>query len=382
VQVWNATGALDNALIHFLGGLSSDTNNLVLFDDKNLLKSIKDVLPHVNIITKDDKDYVERLVNPMCLNGRVKGTILTTQVLMEGINLHGLDNIVVVAKKHYGREQLVQFFERDRGLKAKCHLIRKPIKDSEVYIPDSDKEKEYQNQIFDEVIYRIGIDGMKLIGLKDSEQLLRLRKTDIYINCLYAPIKQKQAMDRANFKNLDLSQYGYELLGAKSLDGKPVKALIDVKRIGHEREQAEYESAIDLILSGLETSNFPELTDLIAQLKKQGIEQIREICLDKNEVQAYSERFSYFDARLEREIYQTFEVGKLYSTKECKDFLANFVGQKSFARVHKNNHIKVFRRYFQLTQIRPNSKREGGLELTKVREIGVLEGSSDLLPKV
>ncbi|MFT4851519.1 MAG: hypothetical protein ACI83B_004085, partial [Sediminicola sp.] len=285
VQVWNATGALDNALIHFLGGLSSDTNNLVLFDDKNLLKSIKDVLPHVNIITKDDKDYVERLVNPRCLNGRVKGTILTTQVLMEGINLHGLDNIVVVAKKHYGREQLVQFFERDRDLSAQCHLIRKPIKDSEVYIPDSDKEKEYQNQIFDEVIYRIGIDGMKLIGLKDSEQLLRLRKTEIYINCLYAPIKQKQAMDRANFKNLDLSQYGYELLGAKSLDGKPIQALNDVKKIKSESEQAEYESAIDLILSGLGTPNFPELTDLIAQLKKQGIEQIREICLDKNEVQ-------------------------------------------------------------------------------------------------
>jgi hypothetical protein len=382
VQVWNATGALANALIHFIGGLSSDTNNLILFDDKNLLKEIKAALPHVNIVTKDDKDFVERLVNPNFLNGRVTGTILTTQVLMEGINIHDLDNIVVVAKKHYGKEQIVQFFERDRGLKAKCHIIRKPIKDSEVYIPDSDKEKEYQNQIFDEVINRIGISGMKLIGLKDSDKLLRMRQTEIYINCLYAPIKQKQAMDRANFKNLDLSQYGYELLGAKSLDGKPVKALIDVKRIGHEREQAKYESAIDSILSGLETPNFPELTDLIAQLKKQGIEQIREICLDKNEVQAYSERFSYFDERLEQEIYQTFGVGKLYSTKECKDFLANFVGQRSFARVRENNHIKVFRRYFHLTQIRSTSKREAGLELTKIRKVGNLEGSSDLSPKV
>jgi hypothetical protein len=209
-----------------------------------------------------------------------------------------------------------------------------------------------------------------------------MRQTDIYINCLYAPIKQKQAMDRANFKKLDLSQYGYELLGAKSLDGKPIQALNDVKRIKLESEQAESESAIDLILSGVGTPNFPEFTDLIAKLKKQGIEQIREICLDKNEVQAYSERFSCFDARLEREIYQTFEVGKLYSTKECKDFLANFVGQKSFARVHKNNHIKVFRRYFQLTQIRPSSKREGGLELTKVREIGVLERASEFSSKV
>jgi hypothetical protein len=378
VQVWSTTGALDSALIHFLKGLSSDTNNLVLFDDKSLLKSIKEVLPHVNIVTKDDKEFVERLVNPDFLNGRVKGTILTTQVLMEGINLYDLDNIVVVAKKHYGREQIVQFFERDRDLKAKCHLIRKPVQNSEVYIPDSDKEKEYQNQIFDEVINRIGIDGMKLIGIKDSDKLMRVRKADIYINCLYAPIKQKQAMDRANFKKMDLSHYGYELLGEKSLDGTPIQALNDVKRIKSESEQAEYESAVDMILSGAETPKFPELTGLIAQLKKQGIKQIREICLDKDEILAYSERFSYFDARLEREIYQTFEVGKLYTTKVCKDFLANFVGQQSFARVHKNNHVKVFRRYFHLIQKRPSTKREGGLELTKARKVGVLERATEL----
>jgi len=378
VQVWNAGGSLDNALLHFLKGLSSDTNNLILFDDKNLLKSIKEVLPHVNIVTKEDKDFVERLVNPKSLNGQIEGTVLTTQVLMEGINLYGLDNIVVVARKHYGREQIVQFFERDRNLTAKCHLIRKPVQDGDVYIPDSDKEKEYQNQIFDEVINRIGLNGMKLIGLKDSEQLLRLRKTDIYINCLYAPIKQKQAMDRANFKDLDLSHYGYELLAAKSLNGNPVQALSDVKRIKAESEQAEYENAIDLVLSGVDAPKFPELIEFIARMKKQGIDQIREICLDKNELLAYSERFSFFDQRLEKSIYEIFQVKKFYSTKECRDFLSNFVGQKSFARVHKNNHIKVFKRYFHLTQSRSNSKRGAGLELTEVREVGVLERTFDL----
>jgi len=378
VQVWETEGTLDNALIRFLKDLSPDTNNLVLFDDKNLLKAIKEVLTDVIIVTKDEKAFVEELVNEDKLNGNVTGTILTTQVLMEGINLHGLDNIVVVAKKHYGQEQIVQFFERDRPLKAKCHIIRKPVNDDEVYIPDSDKEKEYQNQIYDEVISRVGLDGMKLIGLRDSSKLFRLSRGSCFINSLYAPIKQKQAMDRANFKRLDLTQYNYELLDCKSLDGKPVSALSKVKKLKTESEKAEYEKAIEFILSGEEDPSFPELSAFIAELKKRQITKIREICLNKDEVQAYVERFKYVDLKFERTIYETFEVGKYYSTKECIAFLSDFVAQKSFARIYKNNYIKVFKRYFHITKYRNSSKREAGIELNDVRNVGTSESISDL----
>ena len=382
VQVWETGGTLDSALIHFLKDLKQDTNNLVLFDDKNLLKSIQEVMPDVKIVTKDDKEFVELLVDPDCLNGKVTGTILTTQVLMEGINLFGLDNIVVVAKKHYGKEQIVQFFERDRDLNAKCHIIRKPVKAGEICIPDSDKEKEYQNQIFDEVINRIGLDGMKLIGVKDADRLLRSRRVEdehkVYINCLYAPMKQKQAMDIANFKELNLSQYDYELLGATSLEGSPIQALKDIKRFKAEREKAEYATAIDLILAGGEAPDFPELSYLIARLQEQGIEQIKAICMNKDECQAYIERFSCVDSKLENAIYEKFKIGSSHTMTECREFLSSFVGQKSPARVNKNNYIKVFKRYFHLTQVRKTTKKEAGIVLDKVRGIGSFESISDL----
>lgn len=378
IHVLETSGTLDNTLIRFLNNLSPDSNNLVLFDDKRLLKAIQSELPDIKIVTSEEKQFVDDLVNPENLGGRVSGTILTTQVLMEGINLYGLDNIVVVAKKHYGKEQIVQFFERDRDLSAKCHLIRKPIKGGEDHIPDSDKEKEYQNQIYNEVISRIGLDGMKLIGVRDTEKLFRVNKSEIFINSLYAPMKQKQAMDRVNFKNLDLTQYGYELLETKSIDGKPVSGLQEIKRLKRESEKEEYSMAIDLILSGREAPNFPVLENFIGELKERKIPQIRKICADKKEIQAYSERFSYIDSNLEQAIYEKFKVGQFYLKEDCISFLSDYVGQKSFARVCRNNHLMVFRRYFHLTNCRKSSKREAGVELDRVRNVGYSEGIVDL----
>ncbi|MEP4888489.1 MAG: hypothetical protein ABJV04_00560 [Aliiglaciecola sp.] len=379
IQVWETNSGLDNALIQFLKNLDSDTNNLVLFDDKSLLASIKKVLTEVEIVTSNEKEFINELVNPKVLKGQVKGTILTTQVLMEGINLFGLDNIVIVAKKHYGREQIVQFFERDRDLSATCHLIRKPIKDCDIYIPDSDKEKEYQNQIFTEVVDRIGLEGMKLIGVKDTDMLLRTTSNELYINCLYAPIKQKQAMDRANFKNLNLSQYGYELLDVKTLNSKPSLALQDIKRLKVESEKDDYSIAVDSILAGeKEAPDFPDLMRLIEQLKKHNIKNIRKICLDKNEFQAYTERFRYIDSKLEKAIYLKFQIDNFYSSKECNNFLSEYVGQKSFARVTKNNYRKVFKRYFHLKECRKTNKREAGIRIIGTRHVEVIETSSDL----
>ena len=373
IQVLETTGTLDNALIRFLRGLKSNQNNLVLFDDKAKALAIQKVLGGITVISSESKE--EEVYKQFLSLGEIKGTVLTTQVWLEGINLKNIDNVVIVASKYWSEEQVVQFYERDRDRRSKCYLIRKPIKKSECYIPDAYKEKEYQNSFFREV-ESLGLCKVELLGAKDLDKLIRCEGKDIYMNLLYPYWKQKSAMDIANFKEgLQLEKYGYRLVEeVGQISSSSVVALDKVKNLSKELKLEEFTLAVEKAINGeLYSGEFVSTFNMIALLIEHGFSKgaIRNIAYVPDELVAYKERLTNKEPLLEKSLYRHFEVGKFYTAIEAKKIITTIItnSPQTTIRVNPNHYQKILRRYF--TFKRKTTKK--GILIEEKKEINQIE---------
>ena len=375
IQLLETSGGLDAALIRLLRGFKPDQNNLVLFDDKKKGLAIKKALDEertladIRVISsdlKDEADYKEFLAL-----GEIKGTVLTTQVLLEGIDLKGLDNVIIVATKYWSEEQIVQFYERDRDRLAKCFLLRKPVKNSDVYIPEAYKEKEYQNSFINEM-ENLGLGNIKLLGGKDIDKLIRIDKDKIYMNLLYPYWKQKAAMDNAIFKEgLQLEKYGYTINSEmEKVSPKRVKALDAVKNILNESKLLEFELAVERALDGeLYHDDYSATFHMVGMLLKNGFakEEVKDIAHNSKELKAYTDRLTQPLPLLKKCIYEDFQVGQFYTCEDAKRKITKAItnSPKSTVRVKPNNYLQILNRYFKVK--RKASKK--GLEILEKREI-------------
>jgi hypothetical protein len=373
IQVLETTGTLDNALIRFLRGLKPNQNNLVLFDDKAKALAIQKVLGDITVISADSKE--EEVYNQFLTLGEIKGTVLTTQIWLEGINLKNIDNIVIIASKYWSEEQIAQFYERDRDRRSKCYLIRKPIKKTECYIPDAYKEKEYQNSFFREV-NSLGVCKVELLGAKDLDKLIRSEGKNIYMNLLYPYWKQKSAMDIANFKEgLQLEKYGYRLVEEVGLiSSKSVIALDKVKNLSKESKLKEFKLAVEKAINGEQYSDeFLSTFNMIALLIEHGFsnDEIKAIALNSEELEAYKERLTNKEPQLEKALYRQFKVGEFYSAIEAKRIITKIItnSPQTTIRVNPNHYLKVLRRYFVIK--RKTTKK--GIEIVAKREINQID---------
>ena len=369
IQVLETTGTLDNALIRFLRGLKSNQNNLVLFDDKAKALAIQKVLRDITVISSDSKE--EEFYKKFLTLGEIRGTVLTTQVWLEGINLKNIDNIVIIASKSWSEEQIVQFYERDRDRRSKCFLIRKPLKKTECYIPDAYKEKEYQNSFFREV-ERLGIGSVKLLGAKDLDKLIRSEDQNIYMNLLFPYWKQKSAMDIANFKEgLRLEKYGYRLIGeVESVSANPVAALNRVKNLDKELKLKEYKLAVEKALIGEKYSDeYLSTFSMIELLIEYGVSiaEIEVVAFEVDELRAYKERILNNEPSLEKALYRQFQVGEFYTAFQAKQMITKIItdSPQTLIRLNPSHYQKILRRYFVIK--RKTTKK--GIEIVAIRKI-------------
>jgi hypothetical protein len=370
VQVLETKGTLDNALIRFLKGVKPNQKNLVLFDDKTKARAIQKALGgDITVISSESKD--DEIYNQFLSLGEIKGTVLTTQVWLEGINLKNIDNIVIVASKYWSEEQIAQFYERDRDRRSKCFLIRKSLKESECYIPDAYKEKEYQNSFFREV-ERLGICNVTLLGGKDLDKLIRSEGQNIYMNLIYPYWKQKSAMDIANFKNgLQLEKYGYRLVEEVGLiSSKSVIALDKVKNLSKESKLKEFKLAVEKALIGEKYSDeYLSTFNMIQLLIEYGVSivEIEVIAFDSDELRAYKERILNNEPSLERALYRQFQVGEFYTAVQAKKVITKIItdSPQTVIRLNPSHYQKILRRYFVIK--RKTTKK--GIEIVAIRKI-------------
>jgi hypothetical protein len=369
VQVLETTGKLDNALIRFLRSLKSTDNNLVLFDDKKKALAIQKVLPDITVISADSKE--DEVYKQFLALEEIKGTVLTTQVLLEGINLKNLDNIVIVATKFWSEEQMVQLYERDRDRSSNCFLIRKPIKKAESYIPEAYKEKEYQNSFYRE-INKLGICKAEQIGAKDLDKLIRHEESEVYMNLLYPYWKQKAAMDIANFREgLQLEKYGYELIETvEKISSSSVIALDKVKNLSKEIKLEGYYLAVEKALEGERYSGeFSSTFNMIGILLENGFSKVeaRDIASQPKELEAYKNRITEPLPTFEKVLYKKFKVGEFYSAIDAKAIITKAItnSPSTTIRVNPNHYQKLLTRYFHIK--RKTTKK--GVEIEAIRKI-------------
>jgi hypothetical protein len=373
IQVLETTGTLDNALIRFLRRLEPNQTNLVLFDDKAKALAIQKVLGDITVISSESKE--DEVYKQFLSLGEIKGTVITTQVWLEGVNLKNIDNVVIVASKYWSEEQVAQFYARDRDRRSKCYLIRKPIKKSECYIPDAYKEKEYQNSFFREV-ESLGICKVELLGAKDLDKLIRSEGKEIYMNLLYPYWKQKSAMDIAKFKEgLQLEKYGYRLVeDIEKISSASIIALDKVKNLSQESKLNEFKLAVEKAINGEHYSDgFSSTFNMIALLIEHGFSKsrIRALALNSEELEAYKERLTNKEPQLEKALYLQFKVGEFYSATEAKRIITKIItnSPQTTIRVNPNHYLKILRRYFVIK--RKATKK--GIVIEEKREINQIE---------
>ncbi|MFT5298336.1 MAG: hypothetical protein ACI9YH_004384, partial [Colwellia sp.] len=375
VQVLETIGTLDHALIRFLRSLKPTDNNLVLFDDKTKILAIQKALASqkqlsdITVISADSKN--DEVYKRFLALEEIKGTVLTTQVLLEGINLRNIDNIVIVASKFWSEEQIVQFYERDRDRSSNCYLIRKPIKVAESFIPDAYKEKEYLNSFY-RVINSLGICKVELMGAKDIDKLIRTDGKKVYMNLLYPYWKQKEAMDIANFRDgLQLEKYGYKLIDTvEKISSSRVSELDKVKNLSKEIKLKDYEAAVEKALDGEQYSgDFLSTFGMIGLLLENGFSkgEARDIAHNDKELVAYKERITEPLPILEKVLYKEFKVGEFYSSNAAKSIITNAItsSPQTTVRVNPNHYVKLLTRYFHIKR----KASKSGIEIVALRKI-------------
>jgi len=230
---------------------SLEGSSFVLLDHTKNGAAIAEALeiPHLHKDAKDSVAYRRVLEE-----SKIDSSVITTQVILEGINLiECVDNIVIVGKPDkWGVDQMVQFFERERVLVPNFYFVRTEVRARDISIKHAKSEKAYQNQAF-EILKTQGIDRLRDIGVINVQGLFRESSSFggedvVEMNVIYPYVEQKRSYNHAVFQDHDLmneqlGKYGYRLVdhfveGINVRDAK-VQSILEVQKKCAKEEYAE-----------------------------------------------------------------------------------------------------------------------------------------------
>jgi hypothetical protein len=356
INLIETEGLVLDAISALLMSFDEKDNVLVLFDNskahavaREYLSVEKPHIPFSSICSKDKGDIAELLKVE-----RVRGVLMTTQVLLEGVNLQGLTKIVIAGTKPYPVESMVQFYERDRVTagkeRAECFLVRK-VQDSteEVWIPDAEKEKEYNNGLLEEV-EAIGIDTItEVLGVIDVDKIVRYTGEKYVMNLLQPYVKQKLALDLLLFKTgIPFEKYHYKLTEAKKAKPTNGALLAEIKKYLKEKTDEELVRDIDDAFRG---SNNP-WTHVVGNFRAEtGLDdiEIRKILLDKRLRSAYQKRMSNNNKILAENLQKTISVGDVLTAEEARTRIKNATKTTSVTlKVNASHYKALLEQFFEI----------------------------------
>lgn len=296
---------------------------------------------------------------------RVEGIVLTTQVLLEGVDLTGMDDIIIVgdAKKNWSVEAMVQFYGRDRDWKSRCWFVRPPlcpekrdkaILGSELF--DMETRKRYINEVYQHAAGP-GLSMLKLAGGKNLGRMLRVVGTEIYLNNVYPYMEQKAQIDKAAYFNSFegmFEEYMYALAPEVLVLSGVIDKEMDQITKDRKKESADnLEDAIIKAIAGVETDGYEIVwNDVRALLEEhqKPTDEVFRIMSNKTLRNSYSTRIKDPQGWLETRMYTTFSVGDHRPGKEFKELIDSWVvgKQLEFLIREEKNYLKLLRRYFEV----------------------------------
>jgi hypothetical protein len=352
-----------DALTALLMSFNEKDNVLVLSDKtmshkatQRFLELEKPNLPFQSICSKDKSDIAELLKV-----GSVRGVLMTTQVLLEGVNLEGINKIIIMTESFpYAVEQMVQFYERDRLIelpngkyksRADCFLIRKPQDNSKIgWIPDAQKEKEYNNGVLEQVMDIGKEDLQNYFSVKDVDLIIRVDKQGYKMNLLQPYIVQKRAKDLVIFRtglSESFDKYNYftesfELKHSRSILLKKLQKEIS------EFTKSAIEAEIDLAFTG--ESSWSSYVDIFrAETALIDIE-IKKVFLHKRLFAAYRARLTTDTTTFQENLNTLIKKGDVLSAEKAQKTIeaATLKEININLRINPRNYLIVLERYFDI----------------------------------
>jgi hypothetical protein len=311
---------------------------------------------------KDKTDEERRIFKEFLKHEQVKGIVITTQVLLEGIDLHGITDMIIVDNPttKWGCGQMVQFYGRDRDWVSKCWYLRKNLPEVPCEIsefPSPLIEREYLNKFYDDAVGgRLSVMRDDL-GAVDVDKLLRVEGTEVYMNAIYPDIKAREyrnVIEHSNdYKGL-FEEFNYTVIdGIEILEDRKFGGLADIEEAEKVEKKRQEDIALYSALEGECVEGFEKLYNLVICLKEEhqkSVEEIIEIFEDSKVKQGYIDRLKSNNSQLETGVYNHFEIGKTYDSDDIKDKLTEILDADDLAYVKKraNHHIKTLGRFFVL----------------------------------
>jgi hypothetical protein len=246
---------------------------------------------------------------------------------------------------------MVQFYERDRvtvgNERAECFLVRK-VQDTtnEVWIPDAEKEKEYNNGLLEEV-EAIGIDTItEILGVIDVDKIIRYTGKKYVMNILQPFVKQKSALDLLLFKtSIPFEKYHYKLTEAKKAKLTNGALLAEIKKQLKEKTDEELARDIDEAFRG--DNNF--WTNVIDNFRAEtGLNdsEIRTILLNKRSRGVYQKRMSNNNQVLAENLQKRISAGDILTAEQARERIKSATKTTSVTLKVNSSHYKLLLEQF------------------------------------
>lgn len=365
-------------------------NTITLLDDTKKGEKIATVVggTHINSDKKKESSYMD-----IARKEKISGHVITTQVIMEGVNINDcVDHIIIVGKpQRWGVDEMVQFYERERIKTPKFYFVRKELDPKEVVIKHAKTEKAYQNRAF-QIMKDQGLNRLRDMQVINTKGLFTEARDSfgmdsVVMNIAYPYAEQKTSCDRAVYNdpdlmNTQLNTYGYRLV-SEDIEGVnapelEVKSLIEEAKIidaelyeklviesikGIEPENSDDAKVFALIRNLVEVQNFDEV-------------KITDIMHTPAKKLAYWGRIKYGRVSDELKMYKTFKLGGSYSVASIKSMVISAFDAKwsEDLRIAKGAELQLLRRYFETSYSRAKKCHK----LTKKINILNAESYSDV----
>jgi hypothetical protein len=365
-------------------------NTLTLLDDTKKGEHIAKVVGGVQV-SGDKKE--EPAYKDIALNEKIEGHVITTQVIMEGVNINNcVDHIIIVGKpQRWGVDEMVQFYERERIKTPKFYFIRKAIEEREVFIKHAKTEKEYQNRAF-QIMKDQGLNRLRDIKVINTKGLFTEAKDSfgmdsVVMNIAYPYAEQKTAFNTAVFQdpelmNTHMKTHRYRLV-SREIEGvnapeQAIQTLIQEKK---DLDAEEYEKLVVESIKGIEPENPDDhkvfmLARNLLEVQHMDALEVYDILHNPKKKLAYWGRIRYGKACDEKAMFAMFKEGASYSKDQIKGMVIkafNAAWSKDL-RVANNAELQLLSRYFETKYSRAKKTHK----LVKKIHIEIAESYSDI----
>jgi hypothetical protein len=338
-------------------------NTLTLLDDTKKGEIIAKVVGGIQVSgeKKDEQGYKD-----IAFHEKVEGHVITTQVIMEGVNINNcLDHIIIVGKpQRWGVDEMVQFYERERIKTPKFYFVRKAIEKREVFIKHAKTEKEYQNRAF-QIMKDQGLNRLRDIKVINTKGLFTEAKDSfgmdsVVMNVAYPYSEQKTAFNTAVFQdpelmNTHLNTHRYRLVSTL-IEGvnapeQQIQTLVQERK---DKDKAEYEKLVIESIQGIEPEGAEDhkvftLVRNLLEVQNMNELEVHDIMHTPSRKLAYWGRLRYGKLSDERAMFDAFKEGESYTKGEIKVKVirAFKAGWSKDLRVTNNAEIQLLNRYFE-----------------------------------